>query len=114
MDEHVAPRIRERLLHRLGRHVHDLDRLGLLGALALRAHPLRDGHALGDGARERSALPFRIVDLCAEGLVGRIARAQRVAVHEERARAVEVDDGGIVEELHDPIAEIHRVVASCI
>ena len=71
----------------------------LLGALAVGAHAARDRQALLDRFRQRDALPRGVAHLRAKRLVGLVVGAQRIAVHEQRGRAVEVDRRGIGDEV---------------
>ena len=64
----------------------------------LRAHAARDGDPLLEGPRERGRLPGGFAHLRAEGEVGVVAGAEGVAVHEERALAVQVDRGRVGDE----------------
>ena len=90
----------ERRLHRRRRDIHDGHVLDLLGLLALAPHFPGHAHALSQRLGEESLLPGGIAHHGAKLLVFDVVAAQRVAVHQQRARAVQVDDGRVVQQLH--------------
>ncbi len=98
VDHEVAARIGEGALHRARGDVHDVHLRGLLRALAFHAHAVRQHEPLLDRARERGPLPRGVAHLGAEGLVLHVVGAERVAVHEQRSGAVEVDLDGIIDQ----------------
>ena len=79
--------------------IHDVGGLVGVGFLALLAQLLGDHHALEKRAGQEGLLPGRVADLLAELHIGRVARAEGVAVEEHHALAVKIDHGGVSDQL---------------
>ncbi len=58
--------------------------------------------------RQKLRLPVRIARLRAELLVRGVVAAQQIAVQKQRRRAVQVDDGGIVQYRHPAACRVAR------
>ncbi len=113
VDHPRHPKARKPVLHRGRRDIGDRLRLpaGLQFAIAGTAGGaglLGKGQPCCQRLRQKLRLPVRIARLRAELLVRGVVAAQQIAVQKQRRRAVQVDDGGIVQYRHPAACRVAR------
>ena len=90
----------ERVFHACRRHIHDGHILDLLSLLALAPYFPGHAYAFFNRLAQEITLPGRIAHHGAKFLVFDVFAAQRIAVHQQRARAVQVDYRRVNQQFH--------------
>jgi hypothetical protein len=83
-----------------GIHIHDFGALAGLGRFAAGARLACQALAQGEGKAPQQRPRQRMAHAAAKRLVGGVVGAQRVAMHQQRRRAVQVDAGGVGQQRH--------------
>ena len=95
VNQHATVVPAERALDLARRHIHDRGRFRLLRHRVFLLQARRDRPALQEWLREEIALHCLVAYPCAELLIGNILGAQRVAMHEQRPRAEQIEHFGV-------------------